>query len=114
MTDKDHLKARLMKEFEAEIDRMLANRPKLEEEVTLRYAEKTAVGAGEKLKEVIVQALLEAHEEQEHLVNCPTCGKRLGMKDYRTRQVVTEAGEVEVKRAYYYCENCQQGIFPPG
>ena len=39
---------------------------------------------------------------------------RLGMKDYRSRQVVSEAGEVKLTRAYYYCEGCGQGVFPPG
>ena len=26
--------------------------------------------------------------------------------------MVTEAGEVELRRAYYYCEDCGQGVFP--
>jgi hypothetical protein len=112
MTEEEQLKARLMKDIEAEIDRMLCNKPAAEE-ITLRYTEKTAVGVGEKLKEVIAQALLEEHSEQAKEVKCPGCGKRLGMKDYRSRQVVTEAGEVELRRAYYYCEGCKQGIFPP-
>lgn len=113
MTEEEQLKARLMKGIEAEIDRMLANKPE-PKEITLRYAEKTAVQVGEKLKEVIGQALLEEHQEEAEAVKCPQCGKRLGMKDYRSRQVVTEAGEIELRRAYYYCEACQQGIFPPG
>jgi hypothetical protein len=109
----DELKARLLKGFEAVIDRLLANKP-VPEEITLRYVESTAVAAGEKVKEVIARQLLQHHREQPHGVACPGCGKQLGMKDYRSRQVVTEAGEVRVRRAYYYCEDCRAGVFPPG
>lgn len=113
MTEQEELKARLMKEVEEIIDRMLANKPSAEE-MTLRYAEKTAVAAGEKVKAVIAQQLLKSGSEGQPEVRCPGCGKRLGMKDYRSRRVVTEAGEVEIRRAYYHCEDCHQGIFPPG
>jgi len=102
-----------MKEVEEVIDRMLANKPAAEE-ISLRYAEKTAVATGEKLKEVIIEQLLGSHREPVTEARCPSCGKRLGMKDYRSRQVVTEAGETRITRAYYYCADCQQGIFPPG
>src|SRR5574341_83167 len=95
MNEQDELKARLMKEFEAVIDRMLANKP-APEAISLRYAEKTAVATGEKLKEIIVEELLGSHREPVKAVHCPSCGKRLGLKDYRSRQVVTEAGEIEL------------------
>ncbi len=113
MSEDKELKARLMKEVEEVIDRVLANKPE-RRDITLRYAEKTAVAAGEKLKEVIAQELLKEYGEQAKGVDCPSCGRRLRMKDYRSRRVVTEAGEVEVRRAYYYCEGCRKGIFPPG
>jgi hypothetical protein len=113
MNEQEELKARLMKEFEGIIDRMIANKPE-PRDITLRYAEKTAVAAGERLKEMIAQELLKEYGEQGEGVDCPRCGQRLGMKDYRSRRVVTEAGEVEVRRAYYYCETCRKGIFPPG
>jgi uncharacterized protein with PIN domain len=113
MSEQEELKERLMKEFEGIIDRMLANKPEARD-ITLRYAEKTAVATGEKLKAVIAQELLKEYGEQDKGVECPDCRKRLGMKDYRSRRVVTEAGEVEVSRPYYYCEECRKGIFPPG
>jgi hypothetical protein len=111
MNEQDDLKA-TDKEFEAVIDRMLANKP-APEEISSRYAEKTAVATGEKLKEIIVEELLGSHSEPVKEVHCPSCGKRLGMKDYRSRQVVTEAGETQITRAYYYSEECHHGIFPP-
>ena len=113
MNEQEELKARLMKGFEEVIDRMVANKPEARD-ITLRYAEKTAVATGEKLKAVIAQELLREYGEQDEGVDCPGCGQRLRMKDYRRRRVVTEAGEVEVSRPYYYCEECRKGIFPPG
>lgn len=113
MSEQEELKARLMKEVEEVIDRMLVNKPEARD-ITLSYAEKTAVATGEKLKAVIAQELLKESGGQDEGVDCPGCGQRLGMKDYRSRQVVTEAGEVEIRRAYYYCEACRKGIFPPG
>ena len=102
-----------MEDLEALIDQMLAqgSRP---EEMTLREAEKSAVARGEKVKAAIVQHWLDSHQEQAEGVTCPDCGKRLGMKDYRRRQVVTEAGEVRITRADYDCPDCRAGIFPPG
>lgn len=32
--------------------------------------------------------------------------------DYRTKQVLTVLSEVEIRRAYYYCSECGQGILP--
>lgn len=113
MSEQEELKARLMQDVEALIDQMLAKGPR-SEEIRLRETEKSAVATGEKVKAVIVQHLLDSHQEQAEGVKCPHCGKRLGMKDYRSRQVVTEAGEVQITRAYYYCEECRAGIFPPG
>jgi uncharacterized protein with PIN domain len=113
MDEQTDLKIRLMNELEGIIDRLLMNKP-VPEEITLQYAEKAAVAVGEKVKAVIAQELLDDQRARPQEVACPGCGKRLRMKDYRRRRVVTEAGEVGVRRAYYYCADCKQGIFPPG
>lgn len=63
MNAQELLKVRLMKDFETLVDRVLANAAE-PEVITLRYAKKTAVSPGEKLKEVTVQELLKEHVEQ--------------------------------------------------
>lgn len=114
MTKKnDGRKAALMSEIEALVDKMLSEQP-APDEIDLSDIEKTAVSTGNKIREVIAQHLLEEAEGRTVEGYCPSCGKRLRMKDYRSRRVVTEAGEVNLRRAYYYCEACGQGIFPPG
>ncbi len=42
------------------------------------------------------------------------CGGEWVFQGYRVRQVMTSQGMIRVKRAYYTCERCGQGFFPPG
>ena len=51
--------------------------------------------------------------EVEGLV-CEVCGGRLEYKGTPRRVVEHLEGEMELKRAYYYCPQCEEGIFPPG
>ena len=43
-----------------------------------------------------------------------SCGGRWVFQGYRERQVMTSQGVIRVKRAYYTCDRCGVGIFPPG
>jgi hypothetical protein len=46
-------------------------------------------------------------------LSCPCCGQVLVYKGDPPRKLEHLEGETELKRAYYYCPACQQGIFPP-
>ncbi len=109
------LKARLLADAEAAIDAALAQK-KAPEAASLADIEQVARQAGEKIEEAITTALLQESgaELTTAWPTCPRCGRRMLAKGQRTRRVVTETGEVEVSRAYYYCRHCQQGVFPPG
>lgn len=50
-------------------------------------------------------------EERER---CPECGAVLTAKGKRRRQVSHLEGEVQLERAYGYCDHCHSGLFPPG
>jgi hypothetical protein len=78
----------------------------------LEDIEQAAIGVGERAKQQITQLLSE--EATAGMPECPTCGRRTPMKDYRDKQVITEAGEVTLKRAYHYCKVCGAGFFPSG
>ncbi len=43
-----------------------------------------------------------------------TCGGRWVLQGYRERWVTTREGAIRVRRAYYTCEHCGAGFFPPG
>lgn len=49
------------------------------------------------------------------MVRCPQCGRPMHQKKKRQRrQVESRVGGVPLKRAYYYCDHCRVGLFPPG
>lgn len=110
-SESQKIKRRLLNEYEELIEQMLREKPETEE-IQLRDIEQAAIRVGESAKRQIVQALSE--EGHEEVRDCPACGKRMWLKDYRQKQVVTEAGEIRLKRAYYYCQTCRKGLFPPG
>lgn len=70
---------------------------------------KTQVGA-ELLEEAVMEqgAGVLAPEE-----TC-ACGGRWVFQGYRVRKVMTSQGMIRVRRAYFTCERCGAGIFPPG
>jgi hypothetical protein len=112
---KAELKARLLAQVEAAIDELLVQK-KAPEIASLADIEQVALQAGQRLEEAITTELLEAGGQAltASWPTCPTCGKRLLAKGKRPRRVVTETGEAEITRDYYYCRYCRKGIFPPG
>ena len=109
-SEKETRKTEIMAEIEKLVDQMLDDAPD-RRSIHLRDIERLAVGVGEDIKQVIAQEL--SQTEAPKGVMCPDCEKPLHMKDYRTKHVVTEAGEITVKRPYYYCAECKVGHFPP-
>jgi uncharacterized protein with PIN domain len=110
----DELRRELLEETEAIISRLLATK-KPAEEITLTDIEQVALTAGRQFQALLTERLVEKIKATgEEVSECPTCGSRLRHKGYRSRRVVTETGEVTIKRAYYYCEHCRKGFFPPG
>ena len=63
------------------------------------------------LMESVIQVQPEA--DWEPGLNCVQCGREMRYKGKKRRKVVTSQGEVELDRAYYYCEGCEAGLFPP-
>lgn len=61
------------------------------------------------LEEVVAQQGAGKPEEE----RC-SCGGKLVFQGYRERQVMTTQGVIQVKRAYFTCERCGAGFFPPG
>jgi hypothetical protein len=45
---------------------------------------------------------------------CERCGHPMVYKGRSRRAVEHLEAEIELKRAYYYCPHCDQGVFPPG
>lgn len=116
MTEKPaERKVALMKELEVAVDKLLAQAP-APDKISLTEIEEAALGLGQIVRETVtrqwVARSIEAGEKQRP--DCPKCQRGMRHKGYRERQVVTQSGEIRVRRAYYYCESCKEGVFPPG
>lgn len=108
------LEARLRAAAEAALAKALAER-KAPGEATLADIERVARSAGQQIAQAVASALAqESGAELAAWPHCPQCGRKMKNKGRRHRRIVTEAGEIEVERAYYHCPACRQGIFPPG
>jgi hypothetical protein len=63
---------------------------------------------GKLLKQLAVKA-----DERLEAPRCEECGEAMSYRGNPERQVGHREGEVEVERAYYYCDHCAGGLFPP-
>lgn len=112
---REAIKARLMAQAESSIDALLAH-ASAADEISLREIETTAIQAGQAFRTAMLKVLVE--EASEGLappqLQCGQCHQPMKKKGLRSKQVVSAAGEVRLKRAYYYCPTCQQGFFPLG
>ena len=102
-------------EADVMIKKLLA-RGKTAEEITLEEIEEAVLEAGRRFKIVLTEALMEAAEVETDKVGprCPECGGKMRHKGYRNKPLVTQAGEVTLRRAYFRCQRCGRGVFPPG
>ncbi len=112
MPSKEELKARMMAEAEAAIDKLLSGASE-KEELQLSDIERLARTAGQRMMERFTAGLVEAEAEREGNQECPQCGRRMRYKGRKGRDLVAETGEVRMERAYYYCPTCRKGFFPP-
>ena len=110
--DKEQLKAQMMAEAEAAIDRVLAE-VREEEGLQLSDIERIVRAAGQRVMNGMTDRLVETEARREGNRACPQCGRKMRYKDRKGRNLVTETGEVRLKRAYYYCPDCRKGVFPP-
>jgi NADH pyrophosphatase NudC (nudix superfamily) len=108
------LKACLKAEADAAIEELLAKR-KAPAEASLADIEQVVRAASLKFEQALTAELLsESASELPAWPTCPQCGQKMKNKGKRRRRVVTETGEVEIERHYYYCAACGRGLFPPG
>jgi hypothetical protein len=112
---REELRAELRGEAEAMIDELLdwhesSGAPTLDEieEVILKLRKRL----GERMAETVIG-------EQEAVrpvpgPACPTCGQEMHYKGMKEVTVEGRLGVTGLSRAYYYCDHCRSGLFPPG
>ena len=109
------LKAELMTEAEGLIDELVAwtaDTPA----PTLTQIEDIVLKLRQRLSKRMALAVIEAQAAVRPVPgpHCPTCGREMHYKDYKTNTVESRVGALPLERGYYYCEPCKHGLFPPG
>jgi uncharacterized protein with PIN domain len=115
LTD-DELKAEMKAKAEAAIEKLFAEK-KHPNDIKLSDIEQAVYEAGEAIKADLTAGLVKQIGQEEVAVpgpTCPTCGQEMHYIGHKAKQIITETGAVTVERAYYYCETCRSGLFPPG
>jgi uncharacterized protein with PIN domain len=112
---REEMKAFLSAEADAMIEKIISKREPIGE-MTLSEIEEMVLEAGRKFQIVLTEAMIEAVEGEagRNKTICPACGEKMRHRGYRDKPLVTRTGEVTVRRAYYRCETCGRGFFPPG
>jgi uncharacterized protein with PIN domain len=106
------LKAELMAQAEAAIDQLLKARKGRN---SLSEIEGMVAHSGQVIQQQLTQALIRVESQPSGPgPACAECGREMHDKGQKKRHVVSSTGEVTVERAYYYCESCRRGYFPPG
>ena len=115
MSKREEIKARILEQMAAQVEKILGDEEAVEK-MTLTEIEEAALKVGAETEAAITAELAAAaqglrEQEQPH---CPRCGQEMRLKGYRDKEVITRTGEIKVRRAYYYCQTCRRGFFPPG
>lgn len=109
-SQKDELKAKLLEEAKASIEKMMSDE-RVSDEMTLTEIEDVI---GDLETDFRKRVLTEVTGEQQNKTTCcPDCGGKLRNKGKHSKRLVTLRGETDLERSYYQCEDCGKGIFPP-
>ena len=114
LLEKAQLKAKLLKQYADQLDKMFESLDK-PEHLHLTEIEDAALGVRQQVSQDITQSLSE-HESQIRDVDvcCPNCQTSARYKGQKVKWIKTRGGEIQVKRAYWYCPTCRTGFFPSG
>jgi len=112
---REQLKAELMERAEEVIDKLLDWHTSTEAP-TLTEIEDLVLRLRKELGEGLTQAVVREQEAVRPVPGpqCKGCGREMHYKGMKEVQVEGRAGVVKLERAYYYCDRCESGLFPPG
>jgi hypothetical protein len=111
---RDQLRAELLAAAEEVIDELLEWHER-SEAPTLTEIEDAVLDLRKRLGERMEQAVIEDQEAIHPVPGpaCPTCGREMHYKGMKELTVRGRTGDIELERAYFYCDRCRRGLFPP-
>src|SRR5687768_6755079 len=113
MPSDEELRERLKKQADELIEAIVANK-KPAGQNSLQDLERLAIQAGQGFEERVLDYLAQEESQAEVEPGCEDCGRRMRSRGKRKRQLVSEAGEIQIERRYYVCPKCGKTAFPPG
>ena len=115
LSGRERRKAQLMKEAESVIDRLLDWTDETSEP-DLGQIEAVVLELRQQFSEQMSREAIEAQEAKQPVSapDCPKCGRAMRYKGQKEVEPRTWVGDVRFRRGYYYCEECGEGVFPPG
>jgi hypothetical protein len=78
------------------------------DEIANQVTPRRRVLMGKLLRQLAVKA-----DERIEAPVCEQCDETMSYRGIPQRQVGHREGDVELARAYYYCDSCEGGLFPP-
>jgi hypothetical protein len=113
--EKERLRQRFMAKAEEVFEKAMASGMQADA-LSLSEIEETVEGLKFELTGTLVESVVVVRKQGKlgPGPRCERCGREMGYKGKKRREVVTSQGKIELERAYYYCDRCQVGIFPPG
>ena len=92
------------------VGRVLGNQPG--QKIDMESTEKALREMGQRLGGSLLEKLLNGDREPSS--GGIECGKGHSARfvGVRSKELITVLGEIEIWRAYYYCERCEQGVIP--
>ena len=115
MTDRTAVKAEMMRKMEVVIDDLL-DWQEATERPNLSQVEEKVLELRQRMSEEMAETVIE-HQAAVRPVPgpcCKGCGQEMHYKDMKEKTVTSWVGALRLERAYYYCDRCRTGLFPPG
>lgn len=108
------LKAELLAQAEEVIDELL-DWHEGAEAPTLTQIEDVIIKLRRRVSEGMANAVVEDQEAVRPVPGpaCPECGEEMHYKGMKEVSVEGRTGAIDLLRAYYYCDRCRRGLFPP-
>lgn len=114
MKSREERKERLMEIAEAEIEKLL-DWMEATTAPDLAGIEKVVVEIRKRIGERVSEEVIKGQEAVRPVPGpwCPKCQKEMHYKGMKKKKITSLVGEIEMKRGYYYCDHCRNGLFPP-
>jgi uncharacterized protein with PIN domain len=108
------MKAQLLAQAEATIDQFL-DWVEQTEHPNLTQIEDAVLEFRRQVGQTMAETALQAQDATYTVPGprCPACQREMHYKDEKAKTLTSRVSDLKLKRSYYYCPHCQQGLFPP-